>query len=77
MARKQSNIIIEHFLKMSLVDMIFFLNVTNFLVLLSEYLAVFSHLITFHDPELSVHMNDIGFIPDVSKTINVQAISIQ
>ena len=37
--------------------------------LFSEYLAVFSHLITFHDPELSVHMNDIGFIPDVSKNL--------
>lgn len=31
----------------------------------SEYLAVFSHLITFHDPELSNHLEGIGFIPDV------------
>ena len=40
-------------------------------VFLSEYLSVFSHLIAFHDPELSVHMNEIGFIPDVSIMSNV------
>ena len=32
----------------------------------TEYLAVFSHLIAFHDPELSNHLDGIGFIPDVS-----------
>lgn len=32
----------------------------------SEYLAKFSHLIAFHDPELSNHLDGIGFIPDVS-----------
>ncbi|KAI0219641.1 TBC domain-containing protein kinase-like protein [Lamellibrachia satsuma] len=32
---------------------------------IQEYLSVFSHLIAFHDPELSVHMNEIGFIPDL------------
>lgn len=32
----------------------------------TEYLAVFSHLIAFHDPQLSCHLDDIGFIPDVS-----------
>lgn len=26
---------------------------------------MFSHLITFHDPELSNHLEGIGFIPDV------------
>ena len=31
-----------------------------------EYLAVFSHLIAFHNPELSNHLEEIGFIPDVS-----------
>ncbi len=33
---------------------------------LSEYLTVFSQMIAFHDPELSNHLNEIGFIPDVS-----------
>ncbi|XP_056010659.1 TBC domain-containing protein kinase-like protein [Ostrea edulis] len=32
---------------------------------IQEYLAVFSHLITFHDPELSNHLDGIGFIPDL------------
>ncbi|XP_022084474.1 TBC domain-containing protein kinase-like protein [Acanthaster planci] len=32
---------------------------------IQEYLAVFSHLIAFHDPELSNHMNSIGFIPEL------------
>ena len=36
-------------------------------IFLTEYLAVFSHLIAFHNPELSNHMEGIGFIPDVSK----------
>jgi len=26
---------------------------------------VFSHLIAFHDPHLSTHLDSIGFIPDV------------
>ena len=38
----------------------------NFYPFLAEYLAKFSHLIAFHDPELSVHLDGIGFIPDVS-----------
>lgn len=33
---------------------------------ISEYLTVFSQMIAFHDPELSNHLNEIGFIPDVS-----------
>lgn len=33
--------------------------------IIQEYLAVFSHLITFHDPELSLHMQEIGFVPDL------------
>ncbi|KAL4235012.1 hypothetical protein ACF0H5_006650 [Mactra antiquata] len=32
---------------------------------IQEYLAVFSHLIAFHEPELSNHMEGIGFIPDL------------
>ncbi|XP_072171396.1 TBC domain-containing protein kinase-like protein [Diadema setosum] len=32
---------------------------------IQEYLAVFSHLIAFHDPELSNHMQSIGFIPEL------------
>ena len=36
------------------------------LVVISEYLTVFSQMIAFHDPELSNHLNEIGFIPDVS-----------
>ncbi|KFZ49166.1 TBC domain-containing protein kinase-like, partial [Podiceps cristatus] len=33
---------------------------------IQEYLTVFSQMIAFHDPELSNHLNEIGFIPDVS-----------
>lgn len=33
--------------------------------IIQEYLAVFSHMIAFHDPELSSHMEGIGFIPDL------------
>lgn len=36
------------------------------LLVISEYLTVFSQMIAFHDPELSNHLNEIGFIPDVS-----------
>ncbi|KAJ8281072.1 hypothetical protein GJAV_G00063180 [Gymnothorax javanicus] len=32
---------------------------------IQEYLTVFSQMIAFHDPELSNHLNDIGFIPDL------------
>ncbi|XP_076117916.1 TBC domain-containing protein kinase-like protein [Mytilus galloprovincialis] len=32
---------------------------------IQEYLCVFSHLIAFHDPELSNHLEGIGFIPDL------------
>ncbi|KAI8798608.1 TBC domain-containing protein kinase protein [Biomphalaria glabrata] len=32
---------------------------------IQEYLAVFSHLISFHDPELGNHLDGIGFIPDL------------
>lgn len=35
-------------------------------VMFVEYLSVFSHLIAFHDPHLSTHLDSIGFIPDVS-----------
>jgi len=34
--------------------------------LFEEYLIVFNHLIAFHDPDLYVHLHDIGFHPDVS-----------
>ncbi|XP_067424347.1 TBC domain-containing protein kinase-like protein isoform X4 [Emydura macquarii macquarii] len=33
---------------------------------IQEYLTVFSQMIAFHDPELSNHLNEIGFIPDMS-----------
>ncbi|CAH6789053.1 Tbck [Phodopus roborovskii] len=33
---------------------------------IQEYLTVFSQMIAFHDPELSNHLNEIGFIPDVN-----------
>jgi len=36
-------------------------------VMFVEYLSVFSHLIAFHDPHLSTHLDSIGFIPDVSR----------
>ncbi|MGH0164343.1 UNVERIFIED_CONTAM: hypothetical protein FKN15_046798 [Acipenser sinensis] len=32
---------------------------------IQEYLTVFSQIIAFHDPELSNHLNEIGFIPDI------------
>lgn len=32
---------------------------------IQEYLAVFSHLVAYHDPELSNHLDAIGFIPDL------------
>ena len=33
--------------------------------LFTEYLAVFSHLLAFHDPGLFSHLDGIGFIPDL------------
>ena len=33
-----------------------------------EYLAVFCHLIAFHDPELFIHLNETGFQPEVRFT---------
>ena len=33
---------------------------------LIEYLAVFSHLIAYHEPELYTHLSDIGFAPEVA-----------
>jgi TBC domain-containing protein kinase-like protein len=32
---------------------------------MQEYLALFSQLIAFHDPELFVHLADIGFQPQL------------
>ncbi|XP_062851369.1 TBC domain-containing protein kinase-like protein [Trichomycterus rosablanca] len=32
---------------------------------IQEYLTIFSQMIAFHDPELSNHLNEIGFIPDL------------
>ncbi|KAI8099653.1 rab-GTPase-TBC domain-containing protein [Halteromyces radiatus] len=32
---------------------------------LQEYLAVFRHLLSYHDPELSSHLDTIGFMPDL------------
>jgi len=36
-----------------------------FFIFYAEYLAVFSQLIAFHDPELFNHLHDTGFIPEV------------
>ncbi|KAI8990156.1 rab-GTPase-TBC domain-containing protein [Pilobolus umbonatus] len=33
--------------------------------ILQDYLAVFKHLLSFHDPELSAHLNMIGYTPDL------------
>ncbi|KNC74784.1 hypothetical protein SARC_12677, partial [Sphaeroforma arctica JP610] len=32
---------------------------------MQETLAVYTHLLTFHDPELSSHVLEIGFVPDL------------
>ena len=34
-------------------------------VVIQEYLAKFSHLQAFHDPDLFNHLDEIGFIPDL------------
>jgi len=34
-------------------------------LIINEYLAVFAHLIAFHHPDLSNHLEQIGFIPDL------------
>ena len=44
-------------------------------VYVTEYLAVFAHLIAFHDPELSNHLDGIGFIPDVSGHVELMSSS--
>jgi len=33
--------------------------------IIQEYLAVFSHLIAYHEPELYAHLSDIGFSPEL------------
>ncbi|KAL5477249.1 hypothetical protein EMCRGX_G024018 [Ephydatia muelleri] len=33
--------------------------------IMQEYLALFSHLIAFHDPELYMHLDSIGFNPEL------------
>jgi len=33
---------------------------------IQEYLAMFSQLLAFHEPELSNHLEEDGFSPDVS-----------
>lgn len=38
---------------------------SRFLIFGTEYLAVFSQLIAFHDPELFNHLHETGFIPEV------------
>ncbi|KAI9497994.1 rab-GTPase-TBC domain-containing protein [Zychaea mexicana] len=32
---------------------------------LQDYFAVFRHVLSFHDPELSAHIDAIGFVPDL------------
>ncbi|KAI7897510.1 rab-GTPase-TBC domain-containing protein [Cokeromyces recurvatus] len=34
-------------------------------LVIQEYLAVFRHLLSYHDPELSSHLDAIGFMPDL------------
>lgn len=36
-----------------------------YVVFYAEYLAVFCHLIAFHDPELFNHLDETGFQPEV------------
>ncbi|CAG8791416.1 12179_t:CDS:2, partial [Gigaspora rosea] len=35
---------------------------------MQEYLAVFRHLLSFHDPELSRHLNKVGYHPELYAT---------
>lgn len=39
-----------------------------------EYLAVYSHMIAFHDPELYSHLDRNMFYPDVSTTIEIKRV---
>jgi TBC domain-containing protein kinase-like protein len=34
-------------------------------LVIQEYLATFSHLIAFHDPQLFNHLDEIGFVPEL------------
>ncbi|KAG0348313.1 hypothetical protein BG004_005448 [Podila humilis] len=52
---------IEQFLPKFLKDM--FLHDNSQVI--HEYLAVFRHLLSFHDPELSSHLDHIGFVPQL------------
>ncbi|KAG0098866.1 hypothetical protein BGZ93_010019 [Podila epicladia] len=52
---------IERFLPKFLKDM--FLHDNSQVI--HEYLAVFRHLLSFHDPELSSHLDHIGFVPQL------------
>ncbi len=63
-----STILVNHplVLYQSLIPYLTVYKLLTNLFTVSEYLAVFSHLIAFHDPELSNHLDGIGFIPDVS-----------
>ena len=36
---------------------------------IQEYLAKFSQLTAFHDPQLASHMTEIGFIPGILRSI--------
>lgn len=37
----------------------------TFCKVMQEFLAVFSHLVAYHDPKLAVHLDEIGFIPEL------------
>ncbi|KAI8387981.1 rab-GTPase-TBC domain-containing protein [Radiomyces spectabilis] len=39
--------------------------IPNNYAILQEYLAVFRHLLSYHDPELSSHLDSIAFMPDL------------
>eukprot|EP00040_Diaphanoeca_grandis_P015671 m.80221 g.80221 ORF g.80221 m.80221 type:complete len:893 (+) comp25295_c1_seq1:150-2828(+) len=34
-------------------------------MVMQEYLAIFVHMVNYHDPELGYHMHEIGFIPEL------------
>ncbi|KAG2466931.1 TBCK protein, partial [Polypterus senegalus] len=44
---------------------------------IQEYLTVFSQMIAFHDPELSNHLNEIGFIPDSREPIKLNELKAE
>jgi len=46
-----------------------------FFFVLAEYLAVFSQLIAFHDPDLFNHLDSTGFHPEVRVTLKAMLVN--